>query len=187
MKPTLVALLLMLLLPAEAFSGGAGWTGQRVAVLDYTSRVWDSILPTTVAEMNAMLPPEAPRLVYRRKPARDCRHLIPRRGAIIVCSQERMRAFGVTRVWLSRQRTLTKAKVRLRDTGMGSRRDARNTACHEVMHAITNIRDNPGAAPATSCVWGTRPTPGRRDAAFAAKVYAQGSERKTHGQRRRRR
>jgi hypothetical protein len=92
-----------------------------------------------------------------------------------------MRALGVTRARLSRQRTLTKAKVRPGDTGIRRRGDARTTACHELMHAITMIRDNVGAAPTISCVWGLRPTPERRDAVFAATVYARDRDRTRRG------
>jgi hypothetical protein len=184
MKPVLIALLLLLLLPDGAFSGRTPWRSTRVVVNDYTSAAWDGILPQTVAQMNAMLPPEAPRLVYRRRQTRACSHVPPRRGTIAVCSADPLRAHGVTKVWLSKKQTATKARVRLSDARIRSRRDARNTACHELMHALTGIRDNPGAAPATSCVWGTRPTPGRRDRAFAAQVYARDGEREPRGPRR---
>ena len=176
MKPVLIALLFVLLLPDGAFSGGTPWSSTRVVVNDYTSQAWDGILPQTVAALNAMLPPEAPHVVYRRKQTRDCHHVPPRRGAIVVCSADSLRAHGVTKVWLSKTHMATKAKVRLSDARIRSRRDVRNTACHELMHALTGIRDNPGAAPTTSCVWGTRPTPGRRDWAVAAKVYARDGE-----------
>ena len=39
------------------------------------------------------------------------------------------------------------------------------------MHAVTGIKDRYHRRPQTSCVWGSLPTPGRFDVAYARKVY----------------
>jgi hypothetical protein len=46
-----------------------------------------------------------------------------------------------------------------------------NPPCHEMMHALTNILDNYGAAPDTSCVWGSLTNPGPFDVAYLKRVY----------------
>ncbi len=51
-------------------------------------------------------------------------------------------------------------------------RFAANTVCHELMHAVTGIKDKYDSRLSTSCVWGNLPTPGRFDVAYARKVYA---------------
>jgi hypothetical protein len=40
-----------------------------------------------------------------------------------------------------------------------------------MMHAVTGIKDRYQRRPKTSCVWGSLPTPGRFDAAYAHRVY----------------
>ena len=50
-------------------------------------------------------------------------------------------------------------------------REATNTVCHELMHAVTGIKDRYHRRPKTSCVWGSLSTPGRFDVAYARRVY----------------
>jgi hypothetical protein len=50
-------------------------------------------------------------------------------------------------------------------------RDATNPVCHELMHAVTGIKDQYHRRPKTACVWGSLPTLGRFDIAYARNVY----------------
>jgi hypothetical protein len=54
-------------------------------------------------------------------------------------------------------------------------RDATNTVCHELMHAVTGINDRYHRRPQRSCVWGSPPTPGRFDVVYARNVYEPGN------------
>ena len=174
MKGTLVALALaVLLLPLEVLAAPVVWTDKTVRVLDYTTPMWDGLVAGMVEEFNAMLPDTAPRLVYRRMPERPCEELNDRVfiGAIAVCSVPAAPFVGMTTLWAG-DKTMFDTRIILNDGRFVNQRFATNTVCHELMHALTGIRDKYGRRPKTSCVWGNLITPGRFDVAYARKVYA---------------
>jgi hypothetical protein len=172
MMRAFVLVLLLLLLAPDALAAPAVWAEQSVRVLDYSTPQWDGLVEGMVDEFNAMLPESAPRLVYRRMPERACQDLKARPyvGAIVFCSVSTAPFVGMAGV-LHDGTTIVETRVMLNDTMFFNTRDASNTVCHELMHAVTGIRDRYHRRPKTSCVWGSLPTPGRFDVAYARKTY----------------
>ena len=161
-----------LLLGPNGLAAPMVWVEKSVRVLDYSTPKWDGLVEGMVDEFNGMLPESAPRLVYRRMPQRACQDLKPRPvvGAIIICSVLTAPFVGITGV-LHDGTTIVETRVMLNDTMFLNTRDATNTVCHELMHAVTGIKDRYYRRPKTSCVWGSLSTPGRFDAAYARRVY----------------
>jgi hypothetical protein len=178
MKAALLALAMLGLLAQDALARPPMWTEKTVRVLDYSTPMWDGMVSGMVDEFNAMLPDTAPRLVYRRMPERSCDELSGRifSGAIAVCSVSAAPFVGMTGVWTARKETID-TRIILNDRGFFNERFATNTVCHELMHAVTGIRDKYDRRPKTSCVWGDLTSPGRFDAAYARKVFGEESER----------
>ncbi len=148
------------------------WAEQSLRVLDYSTSQWDGLVEGMVDEFNGMLPESAPQLVYRRMPQRACQDLkpCPFVGVIVVCSVATAPFVGMTGV-LHDGKTIVEPRVMLNDMSFLNPLDATNTVCHELMHAVTGIKDRYHRRPKTSCVWGSLPTPGRFDVAYARKVY----------------
>ena len=171
MRAFLLAFLALLLAP-DALAAPTVWAEKSVRVMDYTTPQWDGLVAGMVDEFNAMLPEAAPRLVYRRMPERACQDLKPRPfvGATVVCSLASAPFVGMTGV-LHDGTTIVETRIMLNDKTFLNTRDATNTVCHELMHAVTGIKDRYHRRPKTSCVWGSLPTPGRFDAAYARRVY----------------
>jgi hypothetical protein len=175
MRAVIRALLLalsVLLLAPDALAVPTVWAEKSVRVLDYSTPKWDGVVEGMVDEFDAMLPESAPRLVYRRMPERACQDLDPHPviGAIIVCSVATGPFVGMTGV-LHDGTTIVETRVMLNDRLFLNRRNATNTVCHEMMHAVTGIKDRYQRRPKTSCVWGSLPAPGRFDVAYARRVY----------------
>ncbi len=172
MVRTILLALGVLLLAPDALSAPSVWAETSVRVLDYTTPRWDGLIEGMVDEFNGMLPEPAPQLVYRRMPQRACQDLKPRPfvGAIVVCSVATAPFVGMTGV-LHDGKTIVETRVMLNDTMFLNTRHATNTVCHELMHAVTGVRDRYHRRPKTSCVRGSLPTPGRFDVAYARKVY----------------
>jgi hypothetical protein len=168
-----VLALCVLLLAPDALAAPTVWAKKSVRVLDYSSPKWAGLVEGMVDEFNGMLPKSAPRLVYRDMRERACQDLKPSPvvGAIIVCSMPTAPFVGMTGV-LHDGTTIVETRIMLNDTLFLTTRDATNTVCHELMHAVTGIKDRYQRRPKTSCVWGSLPTPGRFDVAYARKVYA---------------
>ena|SRR5688500_7439718 len=178
MRPIIVALLLLLIAP-EALADPPPWAGTTVPIHDYTSSDWDGIFGATVGQFNAMLAPGGPRLVYRRMSPTPCDAITtpkPKKWrGIVVCSSgtplpNNFAGYTTWDVgWGQRQGlVLRRVQIALTFPVTGSQH---NLACHELMHAVTGIPDNYGAAPDTSCVWGDLPSPGSFDVAHAKQVY----------------
>jgi hypothetical protein len=171
MRAFLLALCVLLLGP-DVLAAPTLWAEKSVRVLDYSTDKWNGLVEGMVDEFNGMLPESAPRLVYRRMPQRTCQEVKPRpiAGAIIVCSVPAAPFAGKTRM-LHNSTTIIGTRVMLNDQLHLNTRDAANTVCHELMHAVTGIKDRYHRRRKTSCVWGSLPTPGRFDVAYARKVY----------------
>jgi hypothetical protein len=170
-RALLLALVVLLLAP-DAPAAPAVWAETSLRVLDYTTPRWDGLVEGMVDEFNDMLPEAAPRLVYHRMPPHACQDLKSRPfvGAIVVCSVATAPFVGMTGV-LHDGTTIVETRVMLNDTMFRNTRGATNTVCHEMMHAVTGIKDRYHRRPKTSCVWGSLPTPGRFDVAYARRVY----------------
>ena len=167
----LLALLVLLLAP-DALAAPAVWSEKSVRVLDYSAAKWTGLVEEMIDEFNSMLPESAPRLVYRRMPERACQDLKSRPfvGTIVVCSVATAPFVGMTGV-LHDGTIIVETRIMLNDKMFLNTRDATNTVCHELMHAVTRIKDRYYRRPKTSCVWGSLPAPGRFDVAYARKVY----------------
>src|SRR5215210_6922936 len=165
MRPFLLALCVLLLAP-DALAAPTLWAEKSVRVLDYSAPKWTGLVEEMIDEFNGMLPESAPRLVYRRMPQRACQDLKPRPfvGAIVVCSVPTAPFVGMTGV-LHDGTTIVETRVMLNDEVFFNTRDATNTVCHELMHAVTGIKDRYNRHRKTSCVWGSLSTPGRFDVA----------------------
>lgn len=172
MVRTLLLAVVVLLLAADALAAPTVWRQQSVRVLDYTTPRWDGLVEGMVGEFNDMLPEAAPRLVYRRMPQQACQDLKPHPfvGAIVVCSVPTAPFDGMAGV-LHDGMTIVETRVMLNDTMFRNTQDATNTVCHELMHAVTGIKDRYHRRPKTSCVWGSLPAPGRFDVTYTRKVY----------------
>jgi hypothetical protein len=170
-RAMLLALLVLLLAP-DALAAPTAWAEQSVRVLDYSTPQWDGLVEGMVEEFNGTLPESTPQLVYRRMPQRACQDLKSRPfvGAIVVCSVSTAPFVGMTGV-LHDGTTIVETRIMLNDKKFLSTWDATNTVCHELMHAVTGIKDQYDRRPKTSCVWGSLLTPGRFDVAYARKVY----------------
>jgi hypothetical protein len=172
MVRALLLALSILLLGPNALAAPMVWAEKSVRVLDYSTPKWDGLVEGMVAEFNGMLPESAPRLVYRRMPQRACQDLKSRPvvGAIIVCSVPAAPFVGITGV-LHDGTTIVETRVMLNDRLYLNTRQATNTVCHELMHAVTGIKDRYHRRSKTFCVWGSLSTPGRFDVAYARRVY----------------
>jgi hypothetical protein len=106
-----------------------------------------------VGESKGMLPESAPQPVYRRMPQRACQDLKPRPfvGAIVACSVPTAPFVGMSGV-LRNGKTIVETRVMLNDTMFLNARDATNTVCHELMHAVTGIKDRYHRRAKSSCV-----------------------------------
>ena len=172
MVHALLLALVVLLLAPDALAAPVVWAETSVRVLVYTTPRWDGLVEGMIDEFNGMLPEAAPRLVYHRMPQHACQDLKPSPfvGAIVVCSVATAPFEAMTGV-LHDGTTIVETRVMLNDRMFLNTRDASNTVCHELMHAVTGIKDRYHRRPRTSCVWGSLLTPGRFDAAYARRVY----------------
>ena len=166
-----LAVVVLLLWTPEVLAGGAVWKQKHLLIDDYTSSVWQPIVAETVASFNAILPKQAPQLVYRTMGEQPCEGLpdCGQPNAISVCNGVVEGGDGLTNSsWLNHQ--FRRAKITLEPTIRPGNR--RNVTCHELMHALTNIPDQDGdPEPTTSCVWGRLSTPGTFDIAYIKRVY----------------
>ena len=148
-------------------SDAARWQRDTVIVRDYTSgRRWGPIIAYQVDALNAALPSDAPRFVYRDAGERTCAEIDRARPGITICSMERLTRpaeASVTR----RGETIHEALIVLRHD---QRHLGPNRVCHELMHAATAVADG-YRAEATSCVRGYLATFGPWDAALLASEY----------------
>jgi hypothetical protein len=170
-RALLLALSVLLLVPS-GLAASMAWAEKSVRVLDYSTPMWDGLVEGMVDEFNGMLPESAPRLVYHRMPERACQDLKPRPviGAIIVCSVPAAPFASMTGV-LHDGTTIIETRGMRNDKLYTNTGDATNTVCHELIPAVTGIKDRYHRRPKMSCVWGSLPTPGRFDLAHARKVY----------------
>ena len=164
---------LVLLASAPTVLARAVWTTNSVRVYDYTSAAWRPVVAATVEEINAILPAKAPSLFYRVIGETPCDQIDPQlhRDGIVVCTTPALASadeLGLTEFFVERGQ-ISRVRITLSEEFDPTLRD--NIVCHEFMHAITGIRDNYGALPDTSCVWGNLNAPGSFDAQYVRKLY----------------
>jgi hypothetical protein len=133
-----------------------------IVVIDRTGPGWTDAVRKTVANFNAVMPPNGPRLVYQRAAA-GCED-------VDVCSGDASGNLGLTWFWATDPPGV--GHIVLTDTLPIFPLPKLNIVCHEMMHALTHIGDNYDARPQTSCVWGSILTrPGRFDVARLQETY----------------
>lgn len=180
----LLAALALTVMGGEVLAVGVRWDQSRIPVFSHMNAEWQPLVKQQVALFNAMLPDRAPRLVYRAEPERLCPAIKGKRHkrGITICPIDGdpvwfavtmptydWRTFGFKRVRVQ----IAQERMALYDDVTRSQ-----TVCHELMHAITGVRDDydyPHLA--TSCVQGALDEPGSWDRAFARRVY------RKHGRR----
>jgi hypothetical protein len=123
-----------------------------VHVKDYTSVLWNGIIPQVVDDFNAVMPSKGPRLVYERHPTGVCPEDID------TCSGNP----GDQYAGLAWTLSPGVGKILVTDTIPLDPRRQRIVACHEFMHILTGIKDCYGCRE-DSCVHGWRETPGPFD------------------------
>jgi hypothetical protein len=115
------------------------------------------LVAASVDDFNAIMPPRGPDLIYIRE-AGGC----DTRKDLTICMSEERDYAGLTayrnghpwRIYLS--------------VGSGP---SKEIVCHELMHALADAPDRYGAAPETSCVWGSLASPGATDISLLKKRY----------------
>ncbi len=175
---------------ARVGGGGAVWTQKNVEVRIYAGDYGTPILVEAVEGIAAALPGRGPNLRISRFGPKDCDSLREQRfkkPTITICEQEPTWYAGST--WLRDRHGMVKGDQAWVDVVWSGDRDYdRNTACHEMMHAISWVDDD-YQADRDSCVHGDNPTPGRWDRDYLAAVYQRhdtkknGKERRTEGRR----
>jgi hypothetical protein len=169
-----LVLLLVVLVPEGAMA--ARWEKAVVPVWDFMPQQAQPYIQAAVDDFNATLPPGVPRLDYIPMGELPCANLpgYGKLGGISVCYAPDS-WHSVSDIALDGH-AISRVRVQLVTV---------NAACHELMHALTNIADdyaNPHLG--ESCVQGALEHLGSWDIAYAAQVYG---ERNGHKNTRRRR
>jgi hypothetical protein len=140
-----------------------------IVVQDYSSPGWAGVVETLVAQFTAIMPGNAPRLVYSRKPPMDCGGL-PSPGKtprIAICSSQVSNESAVATSTIGDKHSL----ITLYDQHFGSdARYRREIMCHEMMHSLADVGDAYGTN-ADSCVFGHLDHPGGADAQLLAERF----------------
>lgn len=180
MMRLLLVLLVVLLVPVNVSAKGATWRSKYVRVRAYVGDEWLPIVEQSVADMNAVLPSRAPRLILEPQAAIPCsqarKQNAKKRRVIVVCENPAMREFGHTVADI--EKDVIQSPVILTvgkypetwDADFNATR-ARKLVCHELMHAVSWAPEDVGDA---SCVSGRGfeiVTPGPDDIAFLDRVY----------------
>lgn len=158
------------------------WSRKSIEVRDYTSDSGDYVA-RKVAEWNAVLPGNGPRLWYHRLDAREnCQNVKKKRHSIVVCNMADDNPIpcdgpssGCTTIYLGGKRhgdnVITGAKVILSfdqwPDPAGPHRDGAPYGCHELGHALGLNHDDSNG----SCMGTDRDAPGPNDVAKLTKMY----------------
>lgn len=164
--------------PEAGGGGGAVWTARRVTVRIYTSEAWRPLVLQSVADLNAIMPRRGPKLRPRLMGEHSCewvRKQRYRQPTITICSVPPPSGFWGSTALTPHHHTVKREMGRVKLIGHPGHDDRslewhQNTACHELMHAISWVNDNYGSEP-ESCVQGELPHPGAWDRAYLQKVY----------------
>jgi hypothetical protein len=170
MKRWLWVLVLAAFVPGDAIA--ARWEIPQVIVRDHLSDDMRADVMSVVDDFNANLPTGAPELVYEAMPEQPCEALEQEAGVIQVCRSTLVP--DVNAAWQPRtinEDAFVSGQIAIRwNYWMPSYRP---TVCHEMMHAITDVPDDPSEPHRDeSCVQGTLNHLGPWDIAYATDVYA---------------
>lgn len=158
----------------KAGGKGAVWLEPRVQVRIYADQHGTPIIVEAVRGIERALPARGPRFTITTAPTRDCGAVARETFAqptITICQNYDYRWDGETNA-RARHHVIQnrRATVELNFWGGLDDDDDRNTACHEMMHAVSWVRDNPKAK-RKSCVQGSMTKPGRWDVQYLERVY----------------
>ncbi len=180
MMRAVLILLLVAMMPGEVMAGGAVWKSKYVRVRSYVGGAWLPIVEQSVADMNAALPPRAPRLILEAYGFIPCKQAKKRneraKRVIVICENAGMADFGHTVADVERR--VIQSPVILTVGAYPDTWDvtfnatkARKLVCHELMHAVSWAPEDVGDA---SCLSGSGyeiVTPGPDDIAYLNGVY----------------
>lgn len=148
------------------------WTARKVNVRIFTNAYWQPLVAEAVAGIEAAMPPKGPRLRIIHEPERSCDWVNKQRYSqptITVCSKDESWYAGSASL-VKDHHIIAKERVYLTVITDHDLDFDRNTACHEMMHAVSWVNDN-YAYTQDSCVQGMRVDPGPWDVAYLAQVY----------------
>ncbi len=128
-------------------------------VVDRTTPDWEGVVAGVVDAFNDVMPARGPRLIYQRSDPALCA------SDITVCLGDTMPYLGLAAV-----PALGDAEIIITNQSPIDPDLQEALACHELMHALTGIRDCYGCRP-DSCVHGWRRTPGTFDIAYLKKTF----------------
>jgi hypothetical protein len=154
-----------------AGGGGAVWTAKQVNVLLFTGSYWTPIIETMVKDARKALPPKGPRLNVKVMSPHSCEWVASQtysQPTITFCENEAWYA-GSTGL-KSSHHIIQNKRAKVEVIADGDLSYDRNTACHEMMHALAWVNDNYNYNK-DSCVQGSRESFGPWDVNFLAKAY----------------
>jgi hypothetical protein len=131
---------------------------RTITVYDHTTAGWEGFVEKSVNDFRAVMPKQGPRLLYQRGSPDVCA------ADITVCTGDTAPYWGLARG------TRGNGNVVLTDVADAPPGLRQAIVCHEMMHALTGIRDCYGCRP-DSCVHGWRSTPGPFDVKKLARVF----------------
>lgn len=151
------------------------WGGKRVSVWDYTFAPWRPYVAGMVEQFNALGVPRVPRLDY--VPMREAAFTdlspreLARRGILVALAPpETLDGVGQVSYELARAGRLLRARMVL----SAAHPPDRAPLCHEFMHALTMMHDEPDRPLAqSSCIWGRLRVPGESDRRYLRAIYRQ--------------
>lgn len=176
MRGTIIALTAFL-----AITTGASawyWPNDTVPVYDYTT-TWDGVWEEDITAFNALGVIDVPTLIYHREESTPCDKVKRHRGAIVVCENANLPLSGQTSV-RGVGRNIVSAKIVVDSAHPNFRQEALNTACHEMVHALTNAPDHYNSAPYTSCIYGSLTYPGPTDRQLLHHAYDHPKKQRKH-------
>lgn len=155
--------------------GGAGsvWRADPVTVRIYADPDGVLLFREAVRGIQGALPPKGPRLKVREEPPRDCGEVARLRfdqPTITLCSDDSEALWAGEAQLRARHHVVRNNRATVQAWWSGDLDYDRNTACHEMMHAVSWVNDD-YRYDNDSCVQGERPTPGPWDVKYLASVY----------------
>lgn len=154
-----------------AGGGGAVWTAKEVNVLLFTGSYWTPIIEKMVKDARKALPPKGPRLNVKVQSPHSCAWVSNQtysQPTITFCENDAWYA-GSTGL-KSQHHIIQNKRATIEVITGGDLSYDTNTACHEMMHALSWVNDNYHYNK-DSCVQGNMESFGPWDVKFLAKAY----------------
>jgi hypothetical protein len=186
MRGLVLALAVFLLLRGGAeVAMAARWEKAEVPAYDFTPETWRPYVQANVADFNANMPPEVPRLIYTPMGERSCEDLPPNgpKGGLSYCVQRgSLSVPGYVAEMRASRRGERFVSALVAVAADHAFVDPQAVLCHETTHGVTDVPDDYALPHADeSCVQGRLSHLGAWDIAYAAAVYSDdGSRRSGH-------